>query len=157
MIEKGKLVSTLTISTKALYAWAFATAMLAATSAVLYQENQKIKAVPIFIYAGPKVPHDIMEKINMSIENLDEQQVESWYKDRVYDKDFQMAMFYSYLSNALAEKAAITKNEYADGIRRDVVFEKSISLWQEVIKKDSDLVVFRDYFVNKYKETKKHN
>jgi hypothetical protein len=123
----------------------------------LYLENQEIQKVPVFIYAGANAPQDIVAKVNQSMDGFDEKVVEQWYNDRVYDKDFQMAMFYSYLSNALAEKSIVTKDTDRDGVRRDAAFRKSVQLWAAVVKNDEELAVFRDYFVTRYKEILKHN
>lgn len=147
----------LSISLWLLCLWAFLTCCLIGLSLVLYVDNQEIKAVPVFIYAGPNVPQDIIEKINSSMENFDEKTIEAWYSDRVYDKDFQMAMFYSYLSIAMAEKASINKKDFQDAFKRDLAFQKSTRLWLLVVKKDGDLRVFRDYFMNRYIKVVKSN
>lgn len=101
------------------------------------------------------MPQDIVSKINMSIESVDEKNIEEWYKDRVYDREFQIAVFYSYLSVALAEKAAINNKGYEDYVKRDFAFKKSVDFWNVVVKKDVDLAVFRDYFIKKYLEAVK--
>lgn len=140
------------VSSTLLYFWILTTIGMGVFSITLYIENREIKTVPVFIYAGPNVPQDMVDKISASMESFDEKIIEEWYKDRIYDRDFQMAMFYSYLSNALAEKAAIGRNAFQDTFKRDVAFKKSMEFWQAVVKKDEDLMVFRDYFKNKYIE-----
>jgi hypothetical protein len=147
-----------TLKTILLAIWTVFTICLISICSILYIENQDIKTVPVFIYAGPTVPQDIVAKINLSIDNVDEKKIEEWYKDRVYDKDFQMAMFYSYLSTALAEKILANKfTTYQDLERRDASFKKSLDLWGLLIKKDEDLAVFRDCFIKRYREVLKNN
>jgi len=127
--------------------------IVAGVSLYALSQREQTPTPPAFMYMGPDVPPKIAERIAYSMDNYDEKIIKTWYKDTVYDGEFQMALFYSYLALALAEKVTEAGGTQAEKDKRDRVFKDSVELWRSVLKKDSELIIFRNYFVDKYAKT----